>query len=491
MDLRSRLARGAGIAAAGFALTRAISFATIIVLASLIDPSDVGELAAGTVIIGTAMLFAEGGMLSALIQSRDENIDRAASTAFVSTFAAGIALSLAALATAPLVAVFFDSRDAGVVAAVCSGWLFLRALQVVPDALLQRRMSFVRRVVVDPIGAVAYGATAIGTCSYGLGVWGLVAGAYAQLGVQVIAAWAFVGWRPRVRDASWVTWKQLAGYARYVVASELIRRVTVQLDTIVLGRAAGTAALGQYRYGMRIATTPTDAWVNIAAYVLFPGLARIAHDPGRFRRAFLDSLAVMYVLALPVALLLLVLADDLVLLMLGPDWPLAADAVRGLAGLCIGQSLASLASEVFKAAGRPSLLVRLHTLAFAASVVLLPALVWADVAGIALAVSIVALTQGVWAVRRAAQLVEAPVAVVLRRLGRITMAATVPFGCVVALDATVFSETHDRVAALVPILAESTCMALLFLAGLRICAPAELQRLRTAVSYLRRRPRTA
>src|SRR4029453_12389652 len=100
------------------------------------------------------------GMLSALIQRRDR-LDEAADTALVATLVAGLLLGLVGLGLAPLVGRFFGSHEATLVAAAMSGCVLVRQVAVVPDALLQRRFSFARRLVAEPLSIVAFGVAAI------------------------------------------------------------------------------------------------------------------------------------------------------------------------------------------------------------------------------------------------------------------------------------------------------------------------------------------
>ena len=87
--------------------------------------------------------------MAALIHRRDR-IDEAASTAVVATALGGVASRLIALAASPLIGLFFDSDDRGDPPPI-SGLLLLRTL-VVPEALLQRRFSFLRRMIIEPAG---------------------------------------------------------------------------------------------------------------------------------------------------------------------------------------------------------------------------------------------------------------------------------------------------------------------------------------------------
>src|SRR4051812_19283039 len=114
--LSGRLARGAGLTGIGFLLSRGITFASYLVIAQLIVPRDAGQLAAGTVLVGMGLVFAESGMLAALIHW-NEDIDEAASTASVSTVVTGLLLMALGCAAAPLIGWFFHSSTVGWVAA--------------------------------------------------------------------------------------------------------------------------------------------------------------------------------------------------------------------------------------------------------------------------------------------------------------------------------------------------------------------------------------
>ena len=242
-------------------------------------PTDFGHYAAASVITGVGTVFSESGMLSALIR-RPDRIDEAASTAFFSLIVSGTLLTLGALAVAPLVGCFFHSGKVTALSAALAGALLVQSLSVVPDAVLQRRFSFARRVAVDPLSSVAFSAVA----SPGR------RGRRRRLGagrgrLRVAAGIGHRGacrsprFRPRLALASVAMWRELASFARPVLGSEILSKVATQLDTVMLGRFKGAAALGQYRNGLRVAQQPSDGFVSIGAYVLLPALVRLARSP--------------------------------------------------------------------------------------------------------------------------------------------------------------------------------------------------------------------
>ncbi len=486
--LSDRLARGAGLAGAGFVLTRGLTFLTYLIVANLIAPSDAGQLAAAQVLLAFGFIFAESGMLAALLHWKG-NIDEAASTATISTLATGVLLTLFGLATAPLVGTFFDSATIGWVAAASSGLMLLRAIQIVPDALLQRRFAFVRRITVDPIGGIASLGVTVGACAAGMGVWGLLLGQYALYLTQGIAAWALLRWRPRRSLVSFKTWRELAGYARHLVVAEVVRRSTGQLDSILLGRLSGPGALGQYAYGIRIATVPTDAWVSVASYVLMPAFARISDTPARFRRAFTEALAAMLTVGLPIALILLVCGGDLAFVLFGPEWARSGDAIRALAGVGVGQMLTSIASETDKAAGRPQLVTQAHVFTAIISVVILPALLIAfedDVVGVALAISLISVLTGLYAIRAAAGAIGASLGSAARSLRGL-----LPATGLALVTGLMFLDLmpHDpsRPGAALAVVADVAVMSIVYAAAILVLAPADFRRLTETAGRLRRR----
>ena len=192
--------RGVFFSGAGFFLSQGITIASSVVLARLVSPEEFGIYGSATILLGYAGMFADSGMQAAVIQRRDR-VSEAASTAFAANVVSGVGLALLALAVAPVVGIFFHNSTVGHVAAVMAGVITLDSLLLVPDALLQRRFSFVRRLFVSPSAAITFGLVAGIACAEGMGVWGLVLGRYTSLAVEVIVIWA-LGWlasAPRAR----------------------------------------------------------------------------------------------------------------------------------------------------------------------------------------------------------------------------------------------------------------------------------------------------
>jgi O-antigen/teichoic acid export membrane protein len=488
-SLRQTVIRGVSLSGSGYLLTQLLRFGFYIVLARLASPADFGELAAGMILVGVAMLFAESGMMAAVIHRRDR-VEEAASTAFFSTLIAGIGLGLLALALSPLVGLLFNSHEIGLVAAAMSGYVLLRELMIVPNALMQRRFSFLRRLVLEPAGAIAFGVTAIVTCSNGMAVWGLVAGTYASVGAQAMLSWALIRWRPKARLASVAMWRELVGYGRHVILAEVVRRVTAELPTVLVGRFVGAAALGQYQYAYRVAGRPLATLVSSTSYVLFPAFARISDDRARFRQAFLRALRGVCIVSFPASLILFPLGEPGVVLVFGDQWQQAGAALTAMCGYTAGHAFVSLGGETFKAAGRPQLLPRMHGLSAGLTAILMLALLPFGLIGVATALSLRAAGTAVYAMWTTGKVLELPLRRILAQVWAPGAAAVVMAAVVFPLERLVVdADGHSSAAGLALLAAEALLAVAVYLGALMALAPSTARELRALPRLARRRSR--
>jgi O-antigen/teichoic acid export membrane protein len=487
-SLTGTVTRGISLAGMGYTLSQLLTFATYLVLAQLVDPADFGHFAAGTVVVGVGTLVGESGMLAALIQRRDR-LEEAYNSAFLATLAGGAALTLLALAAAPLVALFFHSHEAGVVAAVMSGWMFLRVTAVVPDALLQRNFSFRRRVIIDPLSTLAFAAGSIPAAAAGLGVWALVIGTYASALVNVIAAWVFAAWRPRPRLASVAMWRELARFGRPLLGAGMIRRVATEIPVLALGRFSGANALGQFTYSTRVAAQPLGAVVDVGAYVLQPAFARLSAHDERFRAAVCRSLRWLCTAAFPAGLLLVALGTPAVVLVFGEQWREAGNGAAALGVYCAAVSLDSIASETWKSYGRTDMLPRMHIISLVLTVVCVGALVPFGLLGVTIGMSASAVGVGVYAVRGMSRALGIALADLMSEIWPPAVAAITMAGALFCFEHFVVHAEHDgRILGLALLALEVLLGAAIYLSVLAVVAPDVTREL---IGALRGRVRSA
>jgi PST family polysaccharide transporter len=470
-SLTGVVVRGVSLAGVGYVLTQVITFVSYLALARLIEPRDFGHFTAGILVAGVGTLIGDSGMGAAVIQ-RQSGGEEVPNTAFLSTLASGVIMTALALGAAPLLGLFFHSHEVELIAAVMSGWLFLRMLSVVPEALLQRRLSFLRRMIIDPIAAVAFLVVALVAGAGGMGAWTLVLATYAGAVVTVVAAWALARWRPRPRLASMQVWRELARFGRPVVAGELIRRGVNEIPVAGIGRFIGAGALGQYTYALRVAAQPFGLIVNGIAYVLLPSFARLAAHEQRLRAAVIRAMRVVCAIAFPAGLILVPLGVPAMTVVFGARWHQAGYALMAVAVSYAALSLDSLASEIWKATGRVRFMPRMHGLAFVLTLALVALAVPAGLVAVCGAISLASVGVAIYALWGIHAAIKIPIRALASQVWPPVVASAVMAGALYAIDRLlIHAGAHVTGVALALLAAETLLGAGLYLASLRVIAP--------------------
>jgi O-antigen/teichoic acid export membrane protein len=476
--------RGAWLSGAGFGSRQVLSFATSLVLARLVTPAEFGAFITGMIIIELGGTVAGSGMLAALIQRRDR-LEEAANTALLATIGGGIAMALLQLAASPLIGAYFHSDLVTEVAAVTSGMLLLSTAAIVPNALLQRRFSFVRRAVVEPLSAITYGGVAIGACAAGMGTWGLVLGTYLSSVVTFTSTWALARWRPRPRLATVAMWRTLARFSRHIVASDFLERTVLVAPAALLGRFTGQSAVGNFGYAWRMAILPRSAAIDVGSFVLLPAFAAIADEAERFRAAYLRSLRVLLIVVMPVSLILLPLGPPLVSVLFGDQWRPAGDALSALCLYSAGLCLVDLALEAFKSTGRPEQITRMILVRSLVAIGLMVAFIPLGLTGVAAALSIGAVIAGAFSLLLVHRVLAVPLRPMLAALWPPAVSAGVMAGVLYAVDRLALrAGDHGTLLGLVLLGVESVLAAAVYLGALAALSPADA---RAVAGALRRR----
>ena len=316
----------AGFGAGGQAL---LSLAILAVLARLLPPADFGVLAIALAFVNAAQALGHRNVGAALVQ-RAELTNRHVATAATLSVSAGAVLAGAGWALAPMAGRFFAEPAVGPVLRVLSLAILLAGLATVPEFLWRRRLRFGALAAAELLAqAFGYGLVAIALAAGGYGVWALAWGTVARHAVFAVTALAAGPRLPRPlfgrREAG-----ELLGAAAGFTSIALFVLIAAQGSRLVVGRLLGAAALGFYVRAFALASLSGHVG-RVVARVLFPAMAQRQRRPRRLAAAYLHGVEVLSLLAVPAALVLGLCADEIVALVLGPQWGAAVALLRILA----------------------------------------------------------------------------------------------------------------------------------------------------------------
>jgi PST family polysaccharide transporter len=102
-----------------------------------------------------------------------------------------------------------------------------------------------------------------------------------------------------------------------------------------IGKWIDSASLGIYVKACNLLLYPIQQLSAPISGVAIPALSRVNNDPDRYRRVFIQFQSIIVLITMPALLFLLISADSIVFIVLGPQWMEAVSILRwlGLAGI--------------------------------------------------------------------------------------------------------------------------------------------------------------
>jgi len=297
---------------------RLSGFATIAILARLLDPHDFGLVAAASTVTPLLYLLSDLGF-STYVETTETVDRRSLSTAFWFSATVGTMLSLGLVAAAPLVAALLHAPGLARVLPVMSVAVFLVAIASVPMAVLRRRMEFRRIAMQSAVSVLAAQIAAVIVALTGGGVWALVAQVLVNQALTAVLAWASARWRP---DASFSRseFLTMARFGINVVGIEFVDLARQWAETAVITSVLGVTGLGYLNIAQRLVQVAQDLTVSAVTPVTTVAFAKVRSSIERLRDGYGRVIEVTYAAAVPLSAVLAVAAPVAVPLVYGSGW---------------------------------------------------------------------------------------------------------------------------------------------------------------------------
>ena len=325
-DLKERTIRGGFAKVCAQAVTFLLRVGSLMVLARLLEPQDFGLVGMVTALTGVLNLFRDFGLSAATVQ-RVSVTEEQISTLFWINVLVGVILGLLAVASAPVVVVFYhEPRLLGVTVVLATGFLF-NAAGIQHSAILQRHMRFTAMAMIDIIALIVSVAVGIGMAIGGYGYWALVVMTVTGPLVATVCVWLITSWIPG-RPHKQVGIRSMMRFGSTLTLNGVVVYIAYNFEKILLGRFWGSEAVGIYGRAYQLINIPTENLNSAVGGVAFAALSRIQNDSNRLKTYFLKGYSIVLALTVPITILCALFADDLVSVLLGPKWTEAAAIFR-------------------------------------------------------------------------------------------------------------------------------------------------------------------
>jgi PST family polysaccharide transporter len=141
--------------------------------------------------------------------------------------------------------------------------------------------------------------------------------------------------------------------------NSLVVYIAYNLDKLLIGRVWGADALGIYGRAYQLVSIPTDNLNSAVGGVAVSALSRLQSDPGRLKNYFLKAYSLVLALTIPVTTACACFSEDMVIVVLGPQWADTAGIFMVLTPTIVAFGILNPLAWLLFATGRASRSLRM------------------------------------------------------------------------------------------------------------------------------------
>ena len=309
-----------------------------LLITHFVAPHDLGEVAAASVCVLTAMMFTQlryGNYVIAKNATPEE-----AFNANIVHIALGLVAVGAVIALREPLAHFVSSPNMGKYVPGFALAAMIERFSYIPERTLIRDLKFRPLSIARSLGELTYTLVSLGAAPF-LGGMAIVVGNLAR---AVILTWLTIrasNWKEYGTRAPlrWSTIWHMTAYSLPGALAGLSELAAYKWDNLLVSRYFGPAEHGKYNLAYNLADTPTGAVGEQVADVLFPSFAKL--EPERREPALRRATGLMGLVIFPLAVGLGSVAPTLVQTFFDARWAEVAPMLAILSILSVARTMAS------------------------------------------------------------------------------------------------------------------------------------------------------
>ena len=330
--------RGAAWNVATTVVTRLAGLVGTLVITRFVAPQELGEVAAASVCVLTAMMLTQLRYGNYLI-AKNAKPDEAYNANVVHIGLGFVAVAVVILLRNDL-GKFFGSPNMGKYVPGFALTALIERVSYIPERTLIRDLKFRKLSIARSFGELTYTALSLAAAPF-IGGMAIVVGNIARSIILTVmtmraATWKEYGPRAPLR---WSTIKEMTIYCAPGAVSGLAELAAYKWDNLLISRYFGPRQHGMYNLAYNLADTPTGAVGEQVADVLFPSFAKL--EPERREPALRRAMALMGLVIFPLAVGLAAISSTVVRVFFDARWLEVAPMLAILSALSIARTMAS------------------------------------------------------------------------------------------------------------------------------------------------------
>lgn len=336
-----------------------INFVVQIILARLLMPEMFGLIAMLSVFISIGQMLMDGGMTSSLIRAKNpDQYDY--STVFVTNFIVSFVAYIITFIAAPYIAKFYNQDILKDILRVYSLTFVVSSFVAVHVAKLTKEMNFKTQMILQIPSTIVGAIVGVVLAFNGYGVWSLVWLNLTQTIVFTIQNWIFIPWRPSfIFDKN--RFKHHFSFGYKLTLSGLLDTVYNDIYKIVIGKFFNPASVGFFNQAETLRLFPVAQLSAVLGKVTYPLFSNITDDE-ILKSAYKKTMKLALFIVIPIMLVLIVIAKELFVFLLGEKWLPAVIYFQILSLASIVRPIGTYNLNILKVKGRSDLLLKLEVM---------------------------------------------------------------------------------------------------------------------------------
>jgi O-antigen/teichoic acid export membrane protein len=348
-----------------------LGFIRIIVIARLISPDEFGIFGIVSLTMSALNTISRVGMDQALIQ-KDGDIRPFLNTAWTVRVLRGLVLFGLVVLLSPVIATFFSESEVVGLLKLFGLSLVFKGFTNIGVVSFRKELHF-RKEFLLQFTSVLFGVLVSLILAFMLeNALALVGGVVGEALALMMVSYIVHPYRPGFRWHK-ESFQELFQFGKWITGSSVLVFALTEGDDLVAGKLVGTAALGYYQMAYRVSNLPATELMRVVNQVMFPALSKVKDSVDQLQNTFLRSFQLTAALTMLMSGLIIALAKEFTLVILGSKWLNIVLPMQILAVWGAVRALGGSTSPVFLAIGKPKLITYFQALMLAVmAVVIIP-----------------------------------------------------------------------------------------------------------------------
>lgn len=328
----------------------AVQLIVTAILARLLSPEDFGVIAIATVIIAFFVLFTDMGIGPAIVQNK--NLDKKdLESIFSFGIYCGIILTAIFFFGSNIIASFYREEILLTICQILSVNLLFAAWNIVPNALMlkNKRFKFIAKCTLTL--QVVCGVISVFAAYRGAGVYALlISPVVTSIGMFIINYFQYpIRFHFKVCAQSL---SKIMSFSIYQFLFNFVNYFSRNLDKLIIGRYYSMNELGYYEKSYRLMMLPMNYITNVVSPVMHPILSSLQNDYEELSCKYNKIIKILLTISFPLGAFLYFSAEDIIMVVYGPQWSNAIPVFQILALSLPLQMILSTIGAIYQASGK-------------------------------------------------------------------------------------------------------------------------------------------